>query len=141
MTPKLLPRVLQFDRYLARAGIAVGVVTFLCGLWVLITIASTYFGLNVLGMAAQQVGEVLAMVGIVTVAIGALGHLSIVLTDPLRQQVQFAATSHLSVPLQGDGVFVSSEADVQPPPPRAQRGATVHYTPPVERLAARLNKK
>jgi len=132
MTPKLAPSVLQFDRHLARAGVAVGIVTFLCGLWVLLSIVSTYFGLDILSTAAQQVGEILATLGIVTIAIGALGRLSIVLTDPLRQQVQLAATSRLTVPLRGDGIFVSSEADIQPPPPRALRGATATTRRPSE---------
>lgn len=132
MTPALTSHMLPFDRYLARAGIVIGMLALASGLVMLLTAVGGHLGLLDLNATTLLVGQVLGSVGIAIMVMGALGSITVFATNPLRKRTQPAGTPHFFAPLPGDDSFTSSLDDVQPPPPRSQRGATATTRRPSE---------
>lgn len=116
--------MLPFDRHLAMGGIVIGMVALACGLAMLLMVVGAHLGLLDQNATALLVGQMLGLVGIAIMVMGALGNITVFATNPLRKRTQPAGTPHFFAQLPGDDSFTSSLDDVQPPPPRSQRGAT-----------------
>lgn len=126
------PRMLPFDRHLATGGIVIGVLALASGLAVLLMEVGAHLGLLAPSATSLLLGQMLGLVGIAIMVMGALGNITVFATAPLRNRTQSAATPLFFTPLPGDDSFTSSLDDVQPPPPRAQRGATATTRRPSE---------
>lgn len=126
------PRMLPFDRHLAMGGIVIGGLALASGLAMLLMVVGAHLGLLAPSAASLLVGQVLGFVGIAVMVMGALGNITVFATAPLRNQTQFAATPLFFTSLSNDDSFTSSLDDIQPPPPRSQRGATATTRRPSE---------
>lgn len=124
--------MLPFDRHLAMGGIVIGMVALACGLAMLLMVVGAHLGLLDQNATALLVGQMLGSVGIAIMVMGALGNITAFATDSLRKRTQPSATPHFVTPLPGDDSFTSSQEDIQPPPPRSQRGATATTRRPSE---------
>lgn len=125
-------RLLVIDRRIATVGIVMGVLALAAGIVMLLMMIGGFFGLLDPTATTLTIGQALGSAGIAVMLTGALGNVTVYATAPLRHQKRLTSVPEFFAVPPGDDTFPSSQEDVQPPPPRSTRGATVTTRRPSE---------